>query len=104
MRTITIQKTKQKNKRYKVTMEGFPNMDSHSHTFGSSTGKTYVDGATDQQKSAWYARHSVNKNFDSMHSPVFYSKSLLWNTNNLKKNIELLAKKLNSRIVVKGKL
>ena len=104
MKTIIIKKSNKKNKRYKVIMEGFPHMDSHSHDFGSSTQNTYVDGATDKQKSAWYARHSVNKNFDSMHSPVFYSKSLLWNTNNLKKNIELLAKKLNSKIIVKGKL
>jgi hypothetical protein len=98
---ITLSKSKSKNKRFKITMEGFPNMKPHSHEFGSSNGKTFIDNATEKQKSNWVARHSTNKNYNSKHSPIFYSRNLLWETPNLKKNIKLLAKKLKSKIIVK---
>ena len=103
-KTVILQKSKRKGKRYKVTMKGFPNMTDHSHDFGSDVGKTYIDGATDKQKKAWIARHSKDKGYDNIHSGIFYSKKLLWNTPSLKKNIDLLSNELNSKFIVKFKL
>ena len=103
-RRITIQKSKKKDKRYSITMEGFSNMETHSHDFGSKGASTFVDNRTEKEKQAWIARHKNDKNYNNIHSSIHASKSLLWNTNNLKKNLELLGKKLNAKIIVKGKL
>lgn len=99
MSKIIISKSKNKGKRLKVEMFGFEGMKDHSHSFGSSTGKTFIDNATEKQKSAWIARHSVNKNWNNIHAPIFYSRMLLWNTPDFKKNIRLLAKKLDTTII-----
>ena len=98
-RKIILSKSKVKGKRLKVEMIGFGDMKSHIHNFGSDVGKTYVDHGNDKKKSAWIARHSVNKNWDSLHSSIYFSKNLLWNSDNLKQNIKILAKKLNAIIV-----
>lgn len=104
-RTIILQKSKKKGKRYSVTMKGFPNMSNHMHEFGSDVGKTFIDEASEKQKKAWIARHSTNKNWDEVHSPVYYSRHILWGKNrDIKKNIKDLAKLLNSKIIVKGEL
>ena len=98
-RKIILSKSKVKGKRLKVEMIGFGDMKSHIHNFGSDVGKTYVDHGDDKKKSAWIARHSVNKNWDSMHSSIYFSKNLLWNSDSLKQNIKILSKKLNAVIV-----
>jgi len=100
---VILEKSKNKGKRFKVTMQNFPNIKSHSHHFGSDVGKTYIDGATDKQKKAWIARHSKDKGYDNIHSGIFYSRKLLWNTPSLKKNIDLLSKELDAKFIVKLK-
>ena len=101
MKQVILEKSNQKNKKYKVTMTGFPNMKPHSHHFSSRNGITYVNGATDKQKSAWEARHKKDKGYNNIHSGIYHSKALLWNTKNLKTNIELLSKKLDAKFIVK---
>ena len=101
MKQIISEKSNQKNKKYKVTMTGFPNMKPHFYHFSSKYGITYVNGATDTQKLNWIKRHQQDKGYNNMHSGIFFSKSLLWNTKSLKKNIELLSKKLNAKFIVK---
>ena len=106
MKTITIQKSKQQGKRYKITMDGFPpNMKSHSHNFGSKYGNTYIDERTDKQKKSCYARHSGDKNFNNMHSAIYMSKNILWgDSKNIITNLKKLGNDLGAKIVIKGKL
>ena len=105
MKTITIQKSKQQGKRYKITMENFPNMPSHSHNFGAKGGNTYIDERTDKEKKAWFARHKGDTNFNSIHSAIYMSKKILWgDSTDLMTNLKSLAKNLNAKIIIKGKL
>jgi hypothetical protein len=99
MSKIILSKSKNKGKRLKVEMIGFEGIKDHIHHFASDVGQTFIDHQDEKKKSAWVARHSVNKNWDNIHSPIFYSKTLLWNTPYLNKNIRLLAKKLDTTII-----
>lgn len=99
MSKVIISKSKRKGKRLKVEMTGFEGMKDHSHHFGSDVGQTFVDHKDPKKKSAWVARHSVNKNWDNVHSPIFFSRILLWETPDFKKNIRILAKMLNTTII-----
>jgi len=99
---IILQKSNKKDKRFKVSMKNFDNMKDHSHDFGSKTGKTYVDNRTDKERLAFLARHKSDKNFNNIHSGIYYSKNLLWGTSkDLNKNIKELEKKLNTKIINK---
>ncbi len=63
--------------------------------FGSPTGYTYIDGASDKVRENYLKRHMANpveKNrIDNLiMSPALLSAYLLWNTSDLSKNIEIL--------------
>ena len=96
METYILKKSDKKGKRFVIIM---PNKN-HRHDFGSDVGKTFVDGRTQKEKDAWLKRHQVNKNWNNKHSSIYYSRYLLWNTPDLKKNIKLLEKKDKIRIKV----
>ena len=98
-RKIIISKSKRKGKRLKVQMLDFESMEDHVHNFGSSIGKTFIDGVSDKVKSNWNARFSTSKSWDNIHSPLYFSRMLLWNTDDWSKNIRLLAKELNATII-----
>ena len=102
-RKIIISKSKRKGKRLKVQMLDFESMEDHVHNFGSSVGKTFIDGVSDKVKSNWIARFSTSKSWDNIHSPLYFSRMLLWNTNNFNKNIRILAKELNATIIDRTK-
>jgi len=102
MRVAVISKGVNKGKRLRVTMAGFPGMDDHHHEFGSDVGRTYIDHGDDKKKKAWEARHSVNKNWDSIHSPIFWARYILWGkSKSLLKNAKTLAKKLKATIKIR---
>ena len=90
-RKIILSKSRAKGKRFRVEMIGFGDMKDHMHNFGSDVGKTFIDHSDEKKKSAWIARHSVNKNWDSIHSSIYFSKNLLWNSDSLKQNIKILS-------------
>ena len=73
-RKIILSKSKTKGKRFRVEMIGFGDMKDHMHNFGSDVGKTFIDHSDEKKKSAW-------------------------NSDSLKQNIKILAKKLNAIIV-----
>ena len=94
---IIIEKSDRKDKRYKATMKNF-NMKTHSHHFGS-TGKTFIDHGDDKKKKAWIARHKGDKNYNNIHSGIYYSRHLLWGAHtSLDKNIKDLEKLLKVNI------
>ena len=95
MDTYILKKSSRKGKRLVIIMNNM------KHHFGSDVGKTFVDGRTEKEKEAWVKRHQVNKNWNNKHSSIFFSRHLLWNTPDLKKNIKLLEKKDNIKITTK---
>ena len=59
-----LKKSDRKGKRFVIEM---PER-GHRHHFGSSVGKTYTDGRTDKERTAWIARHRNDKGWDNRHS------------------------------------
>ena len=94
METYILKKSDKKGKRFVIIM------DKMNHHFGSDVGKTFVDGRSEKEKLAWEARHRQDKNWNNKHSGIFFSRHLLWNTKDLKKNIKLLEKLLKVKIKV----
>ena len=94
METYILKKSNRKGKRFVIIM------DKMNHHFGSDVGKTFVDGRSEKEKLAWEARHRQDKNWNNKHSGIFFSRHLLWNTKDLKKNIKLLEKLLKVKIKV----
>lgn len=69
--------------------------------FGSSTSTTFVEGASKEKKVAYIKRHLANEGEKNkiqklIPSPALLSYYLLWNTNDLQKNIRILNGKLKS--------
>ena len=67
--------------------------------FGSPTGYTYIDGASDVVKENYIARHMANETEryriqNRIMSPALLSMMLLWNTPDIRKNIRILNKML----------
>jgi hypothetical protein len=67
--------------------------------FGQPGGTTFIDGASEQTKNAYWARHYANPiekyRIDNIiFSPSLLSAYILWNTNDINKNIKLLNKQL----------
>jgi len=90
-----LKKSGRKGKRFLIDM---PSM-GHKHHFGSDVGKTYIDSRTDKERDAWIARHKKDKNWDSKHSGIYYSRYLLWGKHKtLDENIKELEKKDNITI------
>ena len=101
---IILEKSNKKDKRFKVTMKNFPNMEDHSHHFGSKGGKSYIDSRTDKEKRKNYrARHKGDLDTKDYKRAGYLSYYLLWGDNkSLKKNIKDLEKKLNAKIIYKS--
>ena len=99
MSKIILSKSKNKGKRLKVEMINFDTIKDHTHQFGSDIGQTFIDHKDPKKRSAWIARHSVSKFWNNIHSPLFYSRILLWETPDLKKNIRILAKMLDTTVI-----
>jgi|TARA_E500000305_G_scaffold78741_2_gene64510 formylmethanofuran dehydrogenase subunit A len=99
-KVVILEKSKKPDKRFKVTMKGFPGMNDHSHEFGAKGGRTFIDCRTEKEKKAWQARHRSDKGYNNKHSGIYYSKNLLWgDSKSLKKNIDSLSKKLDAKII-----
>jgi uncharacterized FAD-dependent dehydrogenase len=54
--------------------------------FGSKGSLTYSSGATDEQKDAYIARHSVREDFNKI-GPASLSRYILWSAKTLKQGI-----------------
>ena len=100
-RIIVLSKALNKGKRLRITMSNFGIKD-HHHEFGAKEGKTFIDHGDEKKKIGWIARHSVNKNWDNIHSAIFYSRHILWGKHkDINKNIKDLAKLLKATIKVR---
>jgi len=54
--------------------------------FGSPTGYTYIDGASDKIKENYLKRHAVNEDWTEI-NPASLSRFILWDTPNINTNI-----------------
>ena len=93
MKEYILKNSTNKGKRYVIIMG-----DTMQHHFGSDVGKTYIDGRSNKEKNAWEARHKGDKNYNNIHSGIYWSRFLLWNKKSLKESIKELEKKLNIKI------
>lgn len=94
MDTYILKKSNRKGKRFVIEMPQYK----HSHHFGSDIGKTFIDHKDEKKKSAWIARHKVNKNWNDKHSAIYHSRKLLWNEDTLTKSIKKYEKEHNIKI------
>jgi hypothetical protein len=94
MKIVSLEKSNRKNKKYKVIMS-----DGKEYHFGLKDSITYVEGASKEKRDAFLIRH-INNPLEKdlienmIPSPALFSFWLLWNTNDLNKNIKILNKKL----------
>ena len=90
MKIVSLEKSNRKDKKYVVLLD-----DGKSYHFGLKNSITYVEGATKEKRDAFLARHLNNplekKLIENLvPSPALFSVYLLWNTNDLDKNVKIL--------------
>ena len=96
MNEYILKKSARKGKRFVIDMGNM------LHHFGSDIGKTYIDGRTDKEKTAWIARHQKDTNWNNIHSGIYWSYRLLWGPYTLlKKNIKALEESDGIKIRIK---
>jgi len=93
MKIVSYEKSNRKDKKYKVTLD-----DGKSYHFGLKDSVTYIEGATKEKRDAFLARHINNplekKLIENLiPSPALFSVYLLWNTNSIDKNVQILNRK-----------
>ncbi len=94
MKILKVIKSDRKNKKLKALLDNGKEVH-----FGSDVSQTYVEGASKEKRDNYLKRHLANpieKRLiqNNVMSPSLLSYELLWNTPSLKKNIEILNKKL----------
>jgi hypothetical protein len=87
---MKFEPSSQPGKRFKVTFS-----DGTIRHFGAKNGTTFIDGATEQQKKNWIARHSVRENHNDPYTAGALSRHLLWNTRDFEKNHKVFMKHFN---------
>ena len=63
-----------------------PDKDKVTIHFGSATSTTYAEGASDEKRDAYIARHKVNENWDKINAGSL-SRYVLWSHKSLKEGI-----------------
>ena len=87
---IEVLPSHRKNKKYKAIIN-----DGTQVHFGLKNSNTFIDSASIQARNAYLARHLANKVEKQLignlvMSPSLLSAYILWNTNDLEKNVEIL--------------
>jgi hypothetical protein len=91
---VDVVPSHRKDKKYKAIIS-----DGREIHFGLKGSHTYVEGASQQTRNAYLKRHLANKIENNLiknliMSPSLLSAYLLWNTDNLADNVEILNKLL----------
>jgi hypothetical protein len=63
--------------------------------FGSANGATFIDHGDITKRSNYLKRHAVNEDWDDYKSAGSLARWILWNTDDIYKNIELFKSKFN---------
>lgn len=98
MKKFILKRSSKPSKRFVLIMP----REGHQHHFGAKHFKkgTYIDHKDDKLKRAWIARHKGDKNYNNVHSGIFYSRNLLWNKKTLKESIKDMRSRYNIDIKV----
>ena len=94
MKILKVVKSDKKDKKLKAILDNGKEIH-----FGSDVSQTYVEGASKEKRDNYLKRHLANpieKRLiqNNVMSPSLLSAMLLWNTQSLEKNIEILNKKI----------
>jgi|DEB0MinimDraft_6_1074348.scaffolds.fasta_scaffold64868_2 hypothetical protein len=101
---LSVKPSERKDKRYTATFckckeKNACRGENHKNvSFGDPTATTYVDGASEQKKAAYIARHSKVKgeDFNKPQTPGSLAFHLLWGSyRSLRENIKSFKKKFN---------
>lgn len=98
MPKYTLFNSARKDKRFAVMNE-----EGKITNFGSPTATTFLDGATEQKKDAYIARHSKggeNWEYSGRDTAGFWARHLLWSAPNIKDAIKYLKKRFNIKLVL----
>lgn len=60
--------------------------------FGSATSQTYAEGASEEKKEAYLARHKVNENWNEI-NPASLSRYILWSAKSIEQGVKNFMKK-----------
>ena len=97
---LSVLKSKRKDKRYTATfckckVKNECRGSNHKSTsFGDPNGTTYIDGASEQTKDAYIARHKVRENFNDPITAGSLAYHLLWgDSRSFRKNIDAFKKR-----------
>ena len=95
MKLLKVVPSQVKNKRYTAIFEKEKGR-TKSVSFGSATGRTYIDHRDDKVKKAWLARHSkAGEDWDKPDTAGSLSRYLLWQTPSFRANIKLFKTRFN---------
>lgn len=94
---VEILPSRRKNKKFKAILN-----DGTEVHFGLKNSNTYIDNASLQTRNAYLARHLANKIENQLienlvMSPSLLSAYILWNTNDLEKNVKILNSLLKNK-------
>ena len=91
MKLIKFSKSNRKNKKYMMIFQE-PKKTLH---FGSDVSETFVEGASDEKKKNYIARHKVRENWNEINAGSA-SRFILWgNSRNINTNLKEYLKKFN---------
>ena len=97
---LSVKPAERKDKRYKATfckckIKNECKGSNHKTTsFGDPNGTTYIDGASEQTKDAYIARHKVRENFNDPITAGSLAYHLLWgDSRSFRKNIDAFKKR-----------
>jgi len=93
---LVITKSTSKGKKYTAVFHEGSGTRKTIH-FGSATSQTFVEGASQQKREAYLARHKVNKRFDNDPMTAHtLSKDILWGeSKSITENIRNFKRKFN---------
>ncbi len=96
MKTYTLEKSKSKNKKFKIT-------NGKTINFGDSRYDDFTLHKNPNRKKLYLARHRKRENWNKsgINTAGFWSKNILWNKNTLNKSIKDTEKKFNIKITKK---
>jgi hypothetical protein len=83
MKLVSVKQTPMSSKKKLIALFD----DGMKIQFGSKGSQTYSEGASEQKKNAYLARHKVNEDWSS-HTPAALSRWVLWSSKSITEGIK----------------
>lgn len=98
---FTLEKSKQKNKKYKVVVYDHNKKKLKTIHFGDSRYEDFTTHKDEERKKRYIQRHKPKQDWEDYTTAGFWSKHLLWNRPTIKESIKDIMKRFNIRYVSK---